>query len=107
MGGMQMNSNHQMMGMKNDNSELMNQMMDIVKGNPEMMQKMMGNLMDLCKSDTAQCEQMADVMSEHPHMMMMGMQKMKEKESGDMNTGKRMMHNTSDMHDYESHHMHK
>ena len=50
-----------------------------------MMSHMMGNMMDMCEKDSTQCERMAKVMSEHPHMMMMGMQKMKEKVPDNLN----------------------
>jgi hypothetical protein len=54
-GMMEMNDNHQMMGM--------------MKENPEMMQKMMGNMMDMCVQDSAMRSNMADMMAEHPKMM--------------------------------------
>ncbi len=89
MGDMQMNSEHQMMGTMHDNSEMMHQMMSMMKENPDMMQKMMGNMMDLCEKDSTQCENMAKVMSEHPYLMMMGMQKAKDGQM-ESNSGARM-----------------
>jgi hypothetical protein len=58
---------------------MMHQMMSMMKQNPDLMQKMMGNMMDMCEKDSTQCKHMAEVMSEHPQMMQMCMQKMKEK----------------------------
>jgi len=106
MSGMHSSGEHQMMGM-NNNSEMMNQMMNMMKEHPEMVHQMMGNMMDMCEQNSTQCDQMTEVMSEHPHMMMMGMQKMKEKESGDQNTSMEMMHNSGELKDSEYHHMHK
>jgi len=91
---MMMWSDSSMMGMNDNQSEMMHQMMSKMKQNPDLMQSMMGNMMDMCERDSTHCKQMAEVMSEHPHMMMMGMQKMKEKESGESN-------------DTNNHHMHK
>lgn len=63
-----------MMKMKDEH-----QMTDMMKDNPEMMQKMMGNMMDMCKNDSTMRSKMADMMTEHSEMMQMCMQKMKEK----------------------------
>ncbi len=38
--------------------------------------KMMANMMEMCKQDTAMCSKMANMMSEHPDMMQKCMQKM-------------------------------
>ncbi|RCW39089.1 hypothetical protein [Marinilabilia salmonicolor] len=64
-------------------------MMGMMKNNPEMMQKMMGNMMEMCKKDSAMRNKMANMMSENPEMMKMCMQKMKEK--GMMNSDGKMM----------------
>ena len=90
MGGMHDSGEHQMMGMNNDNSEMMNHMMSMMKDNPGMMQKMMGNMMDMCEKDSTKCEHMAEIMSEHPHMMMMGEQKMKEKGNDNQHSNMKM-----------------
>lgn len=62
---------HQMMGHGD--------MIGMMKENPEMMQKMMGNMMDMCKQDSAMCNKMAAMMTDSPEMMEMCMKKMKEK----------------------------
>jgi hypothetical protein len=53
-------------------------MLTMMKENPELLDQMMGNMMDLCEKDSTQCGNLAEVMSEHPHLMMMGMQKVKD-----------------------------
>lgn len=62
---------HQMMGHGD--------MMGMMKENPEMMRNMMGNMMDMCKQDSAMCSKMADMMTDSPEIMEMCMKKMKEK----------------------------
>lgn len=64
--------NHQMMGHDN--------MMGMMKENPEMMQNM-GQMMDICENGThsEMCSQMAEMMAAHPNMMKMCMQMMNEK----------------------------
>jgi hypothetical protein len=44
-------------------------------------------------------------MSEHPHMMMMGLQQMNHKESGDLNTNMKMMSSSGETTGTENHHM--
>ena len=104
MSGM-MGENHQ--GMMGQNQEMMRQMMGYLNENPELVPQMMGNMMDLCEKDSTQCTQIAEVMSEHPHMMMMGMQQMNNKESGDLNTHMKMMSSSGEITGTENHHMHK
>ena len=55
------------------------QMMGMIKDNPEMMQKMMGNMMQMCEKDTAMHSKIANMMTEHPEIMKMCLQKMKDK----------------------------
>jgi hypothetical protein len=74
MGGMKMNNEHQMMQMKNENSEAMNQMMGIMKENPQIIPEIMGRMMDISENDSTLSKHMIEVMSEHPHMMRMGIQ---------------------------------
>lgn len=78
MEGMHMNGEHKMMGMNNDNSEMMHQMMGMMKENPELIPEMMSNMMDMCEKDSTQCENMIEVMSKHPNMMRMSTQKIKD-----------------------------
>lgn len=87
---------HGAMMMRNVENHQMNKMepkkdsmMDMMKGNPEMMQKMLGNMMEMCEKDSVMRSQMANMMTEHPEMMKMCMQKMKEK--GMMNPDGKMM----------------
>ena len=68
--------------------------------------QMMGNMMDMCDKDSTRCEHMAEVMSEHTHMMM-DMQKTKEKESGNLNSDMKMMNGSGEIKDTKDHHMHK
>jgi len=76
----EMEGNKAMVTMKDD-QKMMNggNMMGMMKDNPEMMQKMKGNMMDMCERDSTMRMNMADMMIEHPKMMQMCMQKMKEK----------------------------
>lgn len=89
MGSMQDDNKKQkkMESMQGGNDE--QKMMGMMKNNPEMMQKMMGNMMEMCKKDSAMRNKMANMMSENPEMMKMCMQKMKEK--GMMNSDGKMM----------------
>lgn len=69
---------HAMMMMKETN-QMMSQ-----EGKVEMQQehqmmdhsKMMANMMEMCKQDTALCNKMANMMAEHPDMIQKCMQKM-------------------------------
>lgn len=84
---------HQHQAMRHDDAEMGNEdemihqhqmmdhtrMMNMLKDDPEMMQDMMGAMMDMCRQDLAYCSHMADMMTEHPDMMQMGLQRMKEK----------------------------
>ncbi|NQU80342.1 MAG: hypothetical protein HQ543_02335 [Bacteroidetes bacterium] len=85
----EMEGNKAMVTMKDD-QKMMNggNMMGMMKDNPEMMQKMKGNMMDMCERDSTMRMNMADMMIEHPKMMQMCMQKMKEK--GMMGTDDKM-----------------
>jgi hypothetical protein len=99
-GSMQMGEENHMMGMNNENSKMsqsmgmnnenseINHMMEMMRENPELMPNMMGNMMEMCKNDSTMCNQMAEVMSGHPHMMQMSIQKMKE--NGMMNSNGKM-----------------
>lgn len=71
----QTNSAHHMNGMANSN-EMMNQMIGIMKENPQMMSQMMGRMMDISENDSTLYKNMVDVMKEHQHMMNMGTQHM-------------------------------
>lgn len=76
MAEMKMSDEHHIMGMKNENSEMMNQMTGIMKENPQMIPEIMGKMMDISENDSTVYKQMIEVMSKHPHMMKMGMQNM-------------------------------
>jgi hypothetical protein len=76
--GMSMGNNQHMSGMMGDNQEMMHQMMGIMNENPELIPQMMNNMMNMCEQDSTQCGQLAAVMSQHPHLMSMGIQKMNE-----------------------------
>jgi hypothetical protein len=78
-GGMQMSGEHHMTGEMGNENETVQHMMGVMKDNPEMMPEMMGNMMAMCEKDSTLCEGMTKVMSQHPHMMKMSMQKMDEK----------------------------
>lgn len=99
-----MGQNHQEM-MGQNHQEMMNQMMGYLNENPELIPQMMGNMMAFCEKDTTQCNQIARVMSEHPQMMMMGMQQMNHKQSGDLNTHMNMMGNSGETTGMGNHHM--
>ena len=81
--------NHQMKKMESKEGGMMgmndeHQMMGMMKENPEMMQKMMGNMMAMCKQDSAIYTKMADMMTDSPEMMEMCMKMMSDKK--EMNT---------------------
>lgn len=71
-GKMMMSGNKDMMGMMMGDKE---KMMGMMKEKPEMMHGMMQYMMQMCKSDSSQCDHMAQMMSDHHGMMksMMGM----------------------------------
>lgn len=73
-----MGNNQQMMAMNQENTQMMNQMMGYFQDNPNLVPLMMGDMMDMCVSDSTLCDPMAEVMSHHPHMMKLGEQKMLE-----------------------------
>ncbi len=78
-GSSAMGVGHHMMELNNEN-QLMDHgaMMGMMKDNPEMMQKMMGNMMDMSEQDSTMRSKMSDMMIQHPQMMQVCMQKMKE-----------------------------
>lgn len=79
------NHDHQMMGHSNTREGMM--------GNSGMMQnmKIMRDMMDSCDQDSIMCNEIADLMSEHPHMMQKSIQKMKEHGMMDSNGKMKMM----------------
>ena len=77
MAGRHMNTENSM-AMTENQTVMMHQMLTMMKENPELLDQMMGNMMDLCEKDSTQCGNLAEVMSEHPHLMMMGMQKVQD-----------------------------
>lgn len=81
-------NNQNMMGMSQENIQRMNQMMGYFNDNPELVPRMMGNMMDMCVNDSTLCEPMAEVMSQHPHMLKLGEQKMQENGQGGTSTQK-------------------
>lgn len=98
-----MQSNNEMMenkggmGMNKDNK---------MKENPEMMQKMLGNMMDKCKQDSAACNKMTDMMTNHPEMMEMCIKKMKEKGMMDPDGKMKMMNSEGKSTGKEHNHQH-
>lgn len=54
------------------------QMKEMMK-NPEMREKMMGSMMEMCEKDSVMRKKMANMITEHPEMMKMCMETMKEK----------------------------
>jgi len=83
-----MGNNQYMMGMSQENIQRMNQMMGYFNDNPELVPRMMGNMMDMCVNDSTLCEPMAEVMSQHPHMMKLGEQKMQQNWQSDSTSQK-------------------
>jgi hypothetical protein len=113
---MMQNSDSQIKGMKENGSmesssanHKMHQdeMMGMMKDNPEMMMNMMGNMMDMCEQDSIQCKHMAEVMSDHPQMMQMCMHKMKEKGMMGADGKMNMMNSSGEKKDTANHHIHK
>lgn len=74
-------------GMMDINNE--DQMMEMMKEKPEVRQKMMGEMLEMCEKDSVMRNNMAKMITEHPKMMEMCMQKMKEK--GMMRPEEKMM----------------
>jgi len=103
----QMGSSSHMGMMGENHQEMMNQMMGYLNENPELIPQMMGNMMTLCEQDSTQCNQIAEVMSEHPQMMRMGLQQMNGKQSGELNTHMNMMSSSGETTGAETHHMNK
>jgi len=62
--------------------------------------KIMKNMMEMCEKDSAMRSHMANMMTEHPEMMKMCMQKMKEK--GMMDSDGKMM-NMEDKSNHDNH----
>jgi len=108
-GSMQMGEGNHMMGMNNENSKMsqsmgmnnenseINHMMEMMRENPELMPNMMGNMLEMCKNDSTMCNQMAEVMSSHPHMMQMSIQKMNENRMMNSNGNMKMMDSDTPM----------
>ena len=68
--------NQGMMQGSGTHSEMMHQMMGMMKEDPELMPEMMDQMMNMCPENPEVCDHMAEVMSQHPKMMKMGMDKM-------------------------------
>ncbi|MCA1756392.1 MAG: hypothetical protein LC649_02910 [Bacteroidales bacterium] len=64
------------------------QMKEMMK-NPEMREKMMGDMMEMCEKDSVMRKKMANMITEHPEMMKMCMQTLKEK--GEMPDDEKMV----------------
>lgn len=103
-----MGNGHYRSGMMGGNhQEMMNQMMGYLNENPELIPQMMGNMLALCEKDSTQCTQIANVMSEYPHMMRMGLQQMNQKESGNLNPNMNMMSRSGETDNTQNHSMNK
>jgi hypothetical protein len=85
-------SSHHMNGMTNGN-EMMNQMIGIMKENPQMMPQIMGRMMDISESDSTLYKNMVEVMREHQHVRNMGMQKMMNHDRSKDSRVQHMPHN--------------
>jgi len=99
-------NDHAMMMMK-ENSSIMG---DDSKGDMEMgdehhmMRMMMDSMMVMCEQDSIMCNEMIDMMSEHPHMIQMSMQKIKEKSMMEPSGKMKMMESKAPEESNEHHH---
>jgi len=64
---------------KGDKEKMMNNMMDMCKTDSSMCKMMMAKTMDMCESDSSMCKMMMGSMKSHPKVMksMEGMDNMK------------------------------
>ncbi len=80
-------------------------MMKKMQNNPEMMKKMMSNMMTMCEHDSTMRNNMANMMSKHPEMMQMCMEKMHKSNMMQKDGNMKMMDSENSMGD--SNHSHK